>query len=118
MDFMPDAQFPGPDGSVYTVQIYMPCNYCETPLGVDIQRVDPEGQELWLVDDSVPQLEFRGLDLGIAAALTNVVDPQRLKGLLKTTLVDELEPDLLDVILDDFMREEFHKAVGAVRVTR
>jgi hypothetical protein len=117
MDFAPDAAFPGPDDAVYTIRIYRPCDYCETPLGVDIQRVDPEGQELWSTD-GLPMLDFETLDLGLKAALINVLDIDKLKERLKTTLVDEVEADLLDVILDDFIREEFHKAVGTVKVTK
>ncbi len=114
MNFNPDAQFPGPDGSVYTIQIYRPCDYCETPLGIDIQRIDAEGQEMWDTE-GLPQLKFEQIDEGLHAALSTALHLDKLKERLKATLDSEVEPDLLDVILDDFMREEFHKAIGTIR---
>jgi hypothetical protein len=75
--------------------------------------VDPEGQELWFTD-GVPELRFDDIDTGLKAAASSVIDVDKLKKLLKTVFAEEVEADLLDVILDDFMREEFCKAIGSI----
>ena len=33
-----DFKFPGPDGSVYTVQFYPGCEYCDGPAGIVLNR--------------------------------------------------------------------------------
>lgn len=56
-DFYGDFKFKGPDGVVYVVDVYCPCDYCHTPAGVVIYAMDNEDQQLWDVEN-IPEIKI------------------------------------------------------------
>jgi len=44
-------KLPGPDGCIYIIRKYPGCNYCSTPIGVDIQEIDPEHSDFDFFND-------------------------------------------------------------------
>lgn len=90
-DFSPLWKLPGPDGITYAIEIYGPCDFCYTPLGVRIYQITDDQLTTWGVDE-LPDLEMYGYactdrgDLN-AEALIALLDPEQLK----LDLLDEYE---------------------------
>lgn len=54
-DFQPDYQFPGPDGSIYTLTIDTGCSDCDRPdHGIVIHKLSGIAMEEWDVKSSPP----------------------------------------------------------------
>jgi hypothetical protein len=89
-DFYGDFKFKGPGRDWYVLQIYRPCSYCETPLGVILYRMNKKDQELWRVED-IPELEIK--DIGTSISILEL-DP------IKKAAFEDAEVDLDLAIID------------------
>ncbi len=112
-EFTPRAMLPGPNGSVYTFDIYHPCENCESGLAVDIYLVTPQGQGMWDVT-GLPQLALHKIDIGLHLATIPILDVPRFKALLTGWV--QSDGEYVDLVLEDFFREEFSKAIGKIPV--
>ncbi len=61
-DFSGGLRFPGPDGVVYVLEVYLGCDGCHTPAGVVIHRHLPTAeQRFWFEHEpSMPFTDWRG----------------------------------------------------------
>lgn len=76
-DFYPDFKFEGPDGSLYTLQIYRGCEGCQTPMGVIISRLDGDEIEEWEAQH-LPELPFHELSKTYRETVVEVTDPMKV----------------------------------------
>lgn len=90
-DFQGDFKFKGPNNDWYVLQVYPPCDYCETPAGVIIYRMGKEDQELWRVDE-IPEVKI--LDIGTAVW---VLDAEKLK---RNDVFEDMETDVHHAMLE------------------
>jgi len=102
-----DFKLPGPDGVVYSVLIYQPCSYCETPGGIIIHR--NAGEDLLLYDiESLPEPDWKGDNVFIS-----VFDPMVLKKRLKEYATgwddEDLDAEGFPDIMDDAVVEAVHR---------
>ena len=109
-NFSAQYQLPGPDGTVYAIQKYEACDYCDTPHGVVVHRFSPEGAKTWGADE-LPLLPFHqmhGRDFDGQTAAIPVVHPGALwKELARHSTGDEDER----VVDEDGLREALAAAV-------
>jgi len=79
-EFVPFAQFPGPEGIVYALGIYPPCdNGCDTPAGVVLSRFRAGSRDAKHILRGVRQVQFQGdLDLAWAERFIAVLHPRDL----------------------------------------
>lgn len=90
-DFLPQFKIPGPGRSLYTLQVYMPCDYCQTPAGVIVSRLDgPEEIESWDAQH-LPDLPFNAVSNRHHEKFLGVADPKAIAKHL------DLEHDLIEV---------------------
>jgi len=93
-DIPPDWKIPGPDGSVYAIHLYTPCNYCENPGGVVLSHLTrPDDIEMFAEDVPELKLETPGL-------LFPVLDVKGLRKMIKSGcggLTGSFEGDEADV---------------------
>lgn len=76
-NFYPEFKFPGPDGSVYALQVYRGCEGCQTPVGVIISRLTGEEIEEWDVEH-LPELPFHDISENYREYLVQVADPMKV----------------------------------------
>lgn len=95
----------GPEGTVYTVRTYRPCDYCETPGAVILMRL--RGAEMRGAD-GLPEVEWEEMDDTMADAWFPLFHPANIKQAIKLTaegmdVEDESEIDDItaDVIADE-----------------
>lgn len=106
-DFAAQHKIPGPDGTVYSVQVYDSCSECQTPAGVILTKHDAESREMWDVDH-LPDLR----EDGYGGYTIPVLHP---KDLVKTMLAwagPGIEEDYAaDGLIQDAVSECFRDAV-------
>ncbi len=108
-DYHPEFQFPGPDGSVYTLEIYDSCRYCETPMGVVVthhRKLTDENDDYAVRE--LPLLPFTDLGDSLSASVP-LVDPNCL---LK---VMEIEVEGCDVLMTSEVVGFIQDAMRATR---
>ena len=89
-DFQGDFKFKGPGNKWYVLQVYPPCDYCETPAGVILYKFNKKDQELWRINE-IPEVEIQ--DIGTAVW---VVDVECLK---KDPVFEDQETDIQHAFL-------------------
>lgn len=57
-DFYPQFTLPGPDGSVYALQLFNGCHDCRAPAGIVINKLSGEQLDMWEIEH-IPKLELR-----------------------------------------------------------
>lgn len=57
-DFHPQFTLPGPDGSVYALELFTGCHDCRAPPGVVVARLSGEQLDVWEVEH-IKELELR-----------------------------------------------------------
>lgn len=112
-NFAPDFQMPGPDGTIYAIRIYLSCETCDSPAGIDIDRLNATAVERWM-DCPAPALPFRSVDEGMEGAAIPILHPRVLRRRLAGYLVGQ-EPiedaDHADIIAEEFLSEHFRDAI-------
>ena len=99
-----DYRMPGPEGTVYTVRVYQPCDYCETPGAVILLRVS--GDDLQFAED-LPGVEWSKMSETMADAWFSLFHPAAVKKAIASVLVgyspDEgmLDQNDADVLSDE-----------------
>jgi hypothetical protein len=116
-----DFHFPGPDGTLYTLEVYEGCETCETPLGVALSRYTkhaPSGdlacvealpEAPWNIRDEVP-LPLLDLDI-----VRSQLGEYLLAGIHEVPS-EELDQEFVEDLLKEAFREMFREMLHASRV--
>ena len=103
------AKFPGPNGSVYTIDFHDGCRYCDTPAGIDIRRFSAADAREWGVNElpDAPMFSYRAgkRDPGDDSAMMGcpVVHPRLLVRALDKhagTDLDGLDAEVREAVED------------------
>jgi hypothetical protein len=102
-DFNGDFKFPGPDGITYVLQVYPPCENCNTPAGVIIYSFNKDDCKNWDVDE-IPELDFGNGEALIAVAHPGSIMKSVFEGLehyLEEGVGDVFRSSVFDAIKDN-----------------
>ena len=99
-DFQGDFKFPGPGNITYVLQVYPPCNYCETPAGIILYAMSPDDCNDWGVD-AMPEINIK--DVG---TLISVIHPKELM----TTIIQGIE-SYIEEGINDVFTSAIHQAI-------
>ena len=102
-DFQPMAWFEGPDDDLYAVELYPGCEYCGTPAGVVIYRLDPEYTELWELR------EYPKIEPDLAGICITVMNPETLSKLVSDDLARTDE--MASIHAEEVIKDRFYDAV-------
>lgn len=107
--FAPQFQMPGPNGTIYAIRVYPGCDYCDAPVGIDIDRLDEKAQREWMADGLTPPLKFHPVCEGMENAALPVVHPSILERRLAEYLIGaDCSDDVgAEVTAEEFIRECF-----------
>jgi len=121
-DYSPSFKMPGPRGIVYTISFYRACDYCETPSGIIINRMDKRSQRDFDVGD-LPDAPFNAYsetepingDLCLA-----VLDPAHLRaaveasflGMDEEEMADKTNESIADTVVEEALNEAFIQTMG------
>lgn len=110
-----DFHFPGPGGTVYTLQVYRGCPDCETPLGVFLSRYKPEGAASLEWEEALESPPAPWNDRNEVPVA--ILDPEALRKVLCEYLGADLglNREDLEITLEDAFRECLPKALQATR---
>lgn len=111
-DYQPMFRFPGPDGTVYALEVYAGCGDCATGPGVMIHRHGEEGRRDWDVDH-LPELPFHDLGAPEGQFAMPILSWESAR---KRFVPLAQDPDQSDdfgakMVVDDILREGLRHAV-------
>lgn len=102
-DYVGEFTFPGPGDTVYSLAIYLGCIGCDQGPGITIHRhATEQGRQSWGVAEQAP-LVFHDFGDGDGDACVPVLGLDTFRAIGKK--IAHEEPDMADIITDDFVRE-------------
>lgn len=107
-DFNVQYKFRGPDNTYYLLAFYDSCEYCDTPAGFILYKMNEKKMKEWAVDDMpITEIEYQG-------SVFPVIHPRILKELMiKDREVDKESELAFDI--EDALSNCFRKAILVTR---
>lgn len=105
-DFSGDFRFKGPEGIIYVLQVYPPCEECDNPAGVIIYSMNEEDCKAWDVDN------IQGIEIQGTGSFFSIAHPREImksvvesiEYFLEEGIEDELRSAVLKSIKDNKKR--------------
>jgi len=115
-DFHPLFKFKGEKNIVYCLELYMPCDNCNTPVGIIISKHNKQNQEMFDIKN-VPNMIFNKDNNEFALKIFSInvfkkvlleiissIDPITLNKYLPET-IDDIAQDIFEKTLDETRKE-------------
>ncbi len=107
-DYQGEFQFPGPGGSIYSLEVYPGCDYCDQGPGIVIHRhVSEDGKVNWGVREQFA-LPFREFGDGDGEAAVPILDLDAFRGAVRDASDD------LDIDRQGELKHELTRALSDV----